>query len=158
MKRLDTVVLFTTASRLRTPLCVFLIAVVARSQSHCHSLHFTFPPDEFHGQHYEHPYQENNIYAGTRTLVNIFRPVRHLDWRDRLRSIVFGFMFWLDMPGSFVMDTLLLPYTIPYTLIKTSRQNEHSDDPSLRSPPEKALDSPTPFNNQPDLEKSADVP
>ena len=77
-----------------------LFFLLALSLSSCMSLHGTFASNKIC----------NRVYIGTRA-----------DFRLILLSPILGF---LDLPFSFVVDTVLLPYTIPVSIQDCSKDDD----------------------------------
>ncbi len=82
-------------------------------------------------------YDENRVYAGTRFLVDVFDRA-HKEWQDpemsdsrRFGSIPYLLAPAIDLPFSFIMDTILLPYTVTYTLHHSKSKSGPSADSDL---------------------------
>jgi uncharacterized protein YceK len=93
----------------------------------CASLSVTFNPDPKFGQ------DKNPIYAGTRfdaeALAAPFDGASSDpgSWPDPIIWVFYPF-FIVDLPLSMVMDTLLLPYTIPSYHSRTKKSQKPSID------------------------------
>jgi uncharacterized protein YceK len=107
----------------RNPLAPLAAVTLASVLAGCGSILFTFDPtsDDTKGGE---EYKENRIFAGTRFDIRVISAPFTGEAPGTDMSF-WGFYpyFFIDLPLSFVADTLFLPYTVPLYYYKTKQQS-----------------------------------